>query len=71
MSATDDLITWNSRWRLKDSTVYCKTCGASQKEADKAAIFEHLAGCGHAGQGSRPWDDLGIALASLKRETLD
>lgn len=70
MSANEDLITWNTRWRLKSGVVSCKTCGASQKEADKAVMFEHQAGCGYAGQGSHPWDELENVLGAFRREKL-
>lgn len=67
MFANDDFITWNSRWRLSASSVTCKTCGAQQGEADKALMFVHLAGCGYAGQGHRPWDDLDQITAHFKK----
>ena len=54
MSANDELITWNTRWRLHNGVVSCKSCRASQEESDKDALFDHQAGCGYAGQGSRP-----------------
>jgi hypothetical protein len=58
MSANEDLIAWNTRWRLSNGIVSCKTCGAEQSENDREVMFEHQAGCGYAGQGARPWDDL-------------
>lgn len=67
MSANDDLITWNTQWRLSATSVMCKTCKAEQNEADKAMMFEHLAGCGYAGQGHRPWDDLDQITAHFKK----
>ena len=69
MSANDDLILWNSRWKLSKSTVYCRTCGAVQSESDKSTVFEHQAGCGNAGQGTRPWDDLDAILATFKKDS--
>lgn len=66
MSANDDLINWSAQWRLQQGVASCKTCGASQKESDKASLFVHLAGCGHAGQGSRPWDELDRITAAFR-----
>lgn len=66
MSANDDLIAWNTRWRLQNGVVSCKTCDASQEESDKESLFDHRAGCGYAGQGSRPWDDLDCITAAFR-----
>ena len=70
MFAKYDLITWSTRWRLQNNLVACKTCGASQREADKGLAFEHQPGCGYAGQGSSPWEDLETVLAVFRRDKL-
>lgn len=66
MSAKDDLIGWNVRWRLSANRVICKSCDAEQGETDKTRMFEHLAGCGDSGQEQRPWDDLDQITAQFR-----
>lgn len=58
MTANEDLIDWNSRWRISNSVVSCRTCQAQQQETNRSVAFVHSPGCGFAGQLRNPWDDL-------------
>ena len=58
MTATEDLIDWNSRWRISNGVVSCRTCQAQQREIDRSASFAHSLDCCQAGQRFTPWDDL-------------
>lgn len=58
MMVTDDLVRWNSHWRLNDHTVLCRTCKARQIEAEREATFVHLPTCGYAREAAHPWDEL-------------
>lgn len=60
MTANEDLITWNTRWRLARGIESCRTCHSQQPETHRAEAFEHLSGCGHAGQHCTPWGDLDV-----------
>jgi hypothetical protein len=55
---TDDLVRWNSHWRLSDHTVLCRTCKAKQRESERESTFEHLPTCGYAREMAHPWDEL-------------
>ncbi len=54
----DDLIKWNSRWRLNSRVVSCRVCLAGQEEADRGAVFLHSKGCSCEYEKSDPWADL-------------
>ena len=58
MTANEALILWNSRWRLENNVVSCRTCQAKQLEKDRGVAFAHFPGCGYAGQNREPWEDL-------------
>lgn len=58
MTANDDLMDWNTHWRISDGVVTCRTCHSQQPEIDRACAFAHCAGCGLASQARNPWDDL-------------
>ena len=51
----DDLIKWNSRWRLNRRVVSCRVCLAGQEEADRGAVFLHSKGCSCEYEKSDPW----------------
>lgn len=68
MTANEDLITWNIRWRLAGGVVSCKTCHSQQPETQRGKAFEHLPGCGYAGQHCTPWDDLDVICQSFKHD---
>lgn len=66
-NANEDLITWNTRWRLSQGGVLCRTCGVFQPESEKEVAFEHLPGSGHAGQSRNPWGELDTICERFKR----
>lgn len=58
MTASEDLMDWNSRWRIANGVVWCRTCHARQPEVERPAAFAHSPGCGRAQQRCDPWDEL-------------
>ncbi|WP_157900786.1 hypothetical protein [Pseudomonas floridensis] len=54
----DDLIKWNSRWRLNRHVVSCRVCLSMQEESDRGLAFSHQAGCWCAHENSNPWEEL-------------
>lgn len=68
MTANEDLITWNTRWRIEGGVVSCKTGQSQQPETDRGTAFEHPPGCGYAGQRSTPLDDLDVICQSFKHD---
>jgi hypothetical protein len=58
VTANEDLIDWNVRWRISNGVVSCKTCQAQQCEIDRHSAFSHAGHCGHASHRTMPWDDL-------------
>ncbi len=54
----DDLIKWNSRWRLNSHVVSCRVCLSRQDEADRGVAFSHLAGCWCGHENVDPWAEL-------------
>ncbi len=54
----DDLIKWNSRWRLTRHVVSCRVCLSRQAESDRGSAFSHLTGCWCEHEKSDPWDEL-------------
>jgi len=53
---------------LWGTLIFYKACNSQQTETDRATAFEHLPGCGYAGQRSTPWDDLDIIFQSFKHD---
>jgi hypothetical protein len=58
MTASEDLIDWNDRWKITNGIVYCRSCQAQQKEIDRGEAFVHSSDFGYSGQRCSPWDDL-------------
>jgi hypothetical protein len=58
MTASEDLIDWNGRWKITNGVVSCRSCQAQQKEIDRSEAFVHSSACGYSGQRRNPWDDL-------------
>ncbi|MGH8385009.1 MAG: hypothetical protein ACRESJ_05870 [Pseudomonas sp.] len=69
MSANDDLIEWNTHWRLAAGIVSCKACKAQQREIDRSAPFSHHPGCGQAAKSGLPWDQLDLICHTFKHAT--
>lgn len=68
MTVNEDLIEWNTHWRVSAGVVTCRTCHAHQSESDSRSQFEHSAGCGHSGQKRAPWDDLDMICRRFERK---
>ncbi|MBZ9782136.1 hypothetical protein K9857_11340 [Pseudomonas sp. REP124] len=66
MTANDDLIEWNTHWRLAEGIVSCKACQAQQRETDRATPFSHHPGCGEAARNGLPWDQLDTICHTFK-----
>jgi len=58
VTVNDDLITWNSRWRLSGGFVTCKTCDMRQPEREKPLPFPHSPTCIYATETEAPWAQL-------------
>jgi len=67
MSFKNDLILWNSQWRLQNSAVICRACNAVQPEMDKALPFCHLDGCWRRALKEQPWNELDRITALLRK----
>lgn len=58
MTHGDDLIVWNSKWRLSGGMVFCRGCEAPQQEPDKELFFIHNPTCRYAADRSKPFKEL-------------
>lgn len=58
MTASEDLLTWNSRWRIRQGVIICKACEAQQDESAKDLVFMHSPECGNGRQPHKPWHEL-------------
>jgi hypothetical protein len=67
MTASEDLIDWNDRWKITNGIVSCRSCQAQQKEIDRSEAFVHSPACGYSGQQRNPWDDLDAIRKKLGR----
>lgn len=58
MTPLDKLLNWHSDWRVSNSTVECRHCGALQPEAAKSELFEHHPTCKLYQARIYPWQAL-------------
>ncbi|RRV10293.1 hypothetical protein EGJ27_01320 [Pseudomonas sp. v388] len=65
MSVSEQLISWNQRWSLKNGSVCCKGCHAEQLESGRSCKFAHNAECtSRLAADEFPWIDLDMIAAS-------
>jgi hypothetical protein len=71
MNAQERLLRWHFSWRIKNNVVSCRSCHASQIEADMSRPFEHLTGCLYSAERFNPWHELDrISLAAPSSKNL-
>lgn len=58
MTVSEDLLAWNSRWRIQQRVITCKACDAQQDESDKHLVFVHFTECRNGWQAHKPWLEL-------------